>query len=100
MCKVTYDYLSKGSPVIMRERVSGWCVAEYIAYIDRGGFNWKCYPYKRHAFIKDVPFTKKTIPARDVRVIDNPSAKLPPGREAQEKPKEKVLPTSVQIKLF
>lgn len=99
MPKPTYDYISKASPVLMRERVNGWPIAEYIAYIGRGGYTWTLYPYRRHAYLKDVPFTKKKVMARDVRVID------PPNTEAKEKKKEVLPPEPVltvpeQIKLF
>ena len=99
MCKVTYDYISKASPVLMRERVNGWCVAEYIAYIDRGGYSWTLYPYRRHAHLKDVAFTKKKVMARDVRVISPPQKEIKKTNDAP-KPQERVLGMPEQIKLI
>ena len=100
MPKITYDYVSKGAPVIMREHVNGWRVAEYLAWPDRSGYLWKLYPYRRHAYLKDIPFTKKTIRASEARAIENQNPISSQGEETKEKPKEKFLPTSEQIKLF
>ena len=81
----------------MRERVNGWCVAEYVAYIGRGGYTWTLYPYRRRSYLKAVPFTKKKIMARDVRVIDPPKAE---PKQQEVKPQERVLAPLEQIKLI
>ena len=99
MPRVTYDYVSKGSPVLMRERVDGCCVAEYIAFIDRGGNNWTLYPRRRYFYLRDVEFTKKKVSVRKVRIID------PPAEKAKEKKQETKQKTRVpdepeQIKLI
>ena len=99
MPKPTYDYVSRGAPVIMRERWNGWPVAEYLAWPDKSGYLWKLYPYKRHAYLKDIPFTKKTIRASEARAIENPTAK-PQEKKQEAKPKERVLAEPEQIKLI
>lgn len=99
MPKATYDYVSRGAPVIMRERWNGWPVAEYLAWPDKSGYLWKLYPYKRHAYLKDIPFTKKTIRASEARAIENPTVK-PQEKKQDTKPQERVLTEPEQIKLI
>ena len=100
MPKPTYAYVSRGAPVIMRERVNGWRVAEYLAWPDRSGYLWKLYPYKLHVHLTDVPFTKKTIRASEAKMIDQPNPVPVKDDGKKEAPKEKSFPTSEQIKLF
>lgn len=99
MPRVTYDYISKGSPVLMKERVDGFCVAEYIAFIDRGGNSWTLYPRKRHFYLKDVEFTKKKVSVRKVRVIDPPAEK-PKEKKQETKQQTRVSTDPEQIKLI
>lgn len=95
MVKVTYEYHSKGSPVTMFEKVNGYTVAIYTAYIDRHGNGWMLYPKERLSAVYDVPFEKKYVsilrvtilpPLKPTDVPKTPSAKV----ETPKKPDEQV----------
>lgn len=88
MEKVSYEYKSKDSPVVMREKVGNWVVAEYTAYIDRSGTRWHLYPKRRIAACRDVPFEKKTISIRQVTILPNPDIKLPKPRWEEDPPEK------------
>ena len=69
MAKITYEYHSKGSPVVMLEKVDGFLVNEYTAYIDRGCNNWVLYPKRSVRVSATVRFQKKTVPVTRAIVL-------------------------------
>lgn len=75
---LTYEYISGGSPVLMREKANGVLIAYYTAYIDHGINFWILYPQKRLVYRKDVAFTKKKISVREAAVLPNPDLIYPP----------------------
>lgn len=76
MEKPTYEYHSKGSPVIMMEKVNGFTVALYTAYIDRHENGWTLYPKEKICATK-IPFIKKYIPIRQVKVLPPKPQNIP-----------------------
>lgn len=97
MSNVTYEYHSKGSPVVMYEKVNGMTAALYTAYIDRGGNGWTLYP-KERVRASDVKFEKKYVPITKVTIL--PAIKpgdvpTPPRHDTAPPPKE-----DTQLKLI
>ena len=99
----TYEYVSGGSPVIMKERVNGLVIAEYTAYIDRSGYVWTLYPKRQVITWSSVPFEKKKVHIRFVTVLpkvplslSKPSPKTNPLHKT-EKQKAHLME---QMKLF
>ncbi len=84
--KVTYEHISKASPVLMQEKINGILFAVYTAYIDRGGNFWILYPKKRISYRRDVPFCKKKVSVREVTILPNPDLKYPPAALPERKP--------------
>lgn len=78
MADITYEYVSAGSPVIMYEKVNGFLVNEYTAYIDKHGNHWTLYPKRSIRPSYAVKFTKKTVSIRHVTIL--PPKKLIPVR--------------------
>lgn len=72
-----YEYVSGGSPVIMTEKINGVPCAQYTAYIDRGGYNWKLYPKKLLFYTPKVRFCKKTVSVMNVTILPNPDFVFP-----------------------
>lgn len=68
MAQVTYEYHSKGSPVVMYEKVNGYTVASYIAYIDRHGNGWWLYP-KERIRTSAIKFEKKYVSIMKVTIL-------------------------------
>lgn len=66
---VTYEYVSAGSPVVMYEKVNGFTINEYTAFIDRQGYKWTLYPRRRVGVNQSVTFTKKTVSVRNVTIL-------------------------------
>lgn len=66
---ITYEYHSAGSPVRMMEKVDGFVVNEYTAYIDRHGNTWTLYPLRMVRPCRAVTFSKKTISVRNSVVL-------------------------------
>lgn len=78
MANVTYEYHSKGSPVIMHEKINGFTVALYTAYIDRHANGWWLYPRERIRACK-IPFEKKYVPMRRSVVLPPITASAVPN---------------------
>lgn len=68
MANVTYEYHSKGSPVVMYEKSNGYTVASYIAYIDRHGNGWWLYP-KERIRTSAIKFEKKYVSIMKVTIL-------------------------------
>ena len=68
MSHVTYEYPSKGSPVVMYEKVNGYTVAIYTAYIDRHANGWWLYP-KERLRTSEIKFEKKYVSIMKVTIL-------------------------------
>lgn len=80
---VEYEYISKGSPVIMTELINGKPCAQYTAYIDRGCNNWKLYP-RRLLNKSSISFARKTVPVSQVRILPDPDFIFPMPEPTEE----------------
>ena len=84
MAQITYEYHSKGSPVVMYEKVNGYTVALYTAYIDRHGNGWWLYP-KERIRVSNVKFEKKYVSIMKVTILPPPKPfKISPSREEKK----------------
>lgn len=83
---VTYEYRSSGSPVLMYEKVNGFTVNEYTAYIDRHGNSWVLYPRRSVRPSNEVTFTKKTVSVRNAIILPPEKPITVKGAWEKEKP--------------